>query len=53
MKEPTSIKDLPEAEREEYHIWLRDFVSPLTYSEAELDELARLDAMKHKTAHEL
>lgn len=53
MKEPTDIKDLPEADRINYDRWLRDFVSPLTYSDAELEELARLDAMKHKTAHEI
>lgn len=54
MKEPMNIADLPEADRLAYDEWLRDFVCPLTYTEEELDELARFDAMKkHGTPHEL
>lgn len=53
MNEPTSIADLSEADRIAYARWLDQYVSPLTYSEEEIDELARLDAMRRKGAHEL
>lgn len=53
MKEDaTSIYDLPAADRIEYDRWLNEVRKP-RLTEDEIDELARLDAMKHPGAHEL
>jgi hypothetical protein len=49
MNEPTTV-------REDIQMWLAEVYHDLeqaTLTEAEVDELARLDAMKRKTAHEL
>lgn len=45
-QEITSIHDLPAADRAWYDRWLDEVRKP-RLSESEVDELARLDAMRH------
>lgn len=55
MNEPTTINDLSPEDRAELERWLDQYVSPLTYTEAELEVLAALDARKtgRSVPHEL